>query len=164
MSTTDEFPTLDGTNHLGLWFGGVTVPNNETISTAKLTFDELSNFSATTALNATLYGHATDNAINFSVASKDISNRPRTVASKASLPSTDAWKTGIDVTAIVQEIVNRTGWASGNAMVLMLIGTGTSGSNIQPYLWDYFSGFYLARLQITYGTAATNTTRFFQFF
>lgn len=146
---------FDGTNHGGFRFAGVTIANGATINNATLKFDQLSFYSSNGAAvsNTTLYGQNADNPINFGVGASDISARARTTANTTGSNLLDtvtaAQTNGYDVAAIVQEIVNRAGWVSGNAMVMLFIGTGTSGSNyIQPYMWDYFSGFYFARLEI----------------
>jgi hypothetical protein len=53
-----------------------------------------------------------------------------------------------DIAAVVQEIVDRPGWASGQAMAFFL--DGDEVQNIDGYSWDYNSGQYAPRLYIEY--------------
>lgn len=157
VSTTLDGTTtgarLDGTNHAGFRFTNVTIANAATISSATLTFTQLNAYSfiGGNLAQTTFYGHNADNPINFGVGTSDISARARTTASATGGPDDTSFS--VTATSIVQEIVNRAGWASGNAMVMLAIGTGTTDTKyIQPYMWDYFSGTYYAQLTITTGS------------
>jgi hypothetical protein len=61
----------------------------------------------------------------------------------------DTWYTW-DVTTIVQEIVNRGGWASGNDLALIAIGNGSADSANKQY-YSYDTPASAAKLDITYG-------------
>jgi hypothetical protein len=85
----------------------------------------------TVATDVRIQGQADDNAATFTNTSFNISTRPRTVADVQWAPP--AWNTvgergpdqqTSDVTAVIQEIVNRPGWAAGNALALIVTGTG----------------------------------------
>lgn len=120
-----------GTNQLvGIRFQNLNIPQGTTILSASIQFttDETDNGST----SLTLRGQDTDNASVFTSSDYNISNRTLTSASVAwnNIP---AWNTvgqsaanqrTPDVTAIVQEIVNRGGWNSGNAMAFVINGTG----------------------------------------
>lgn len=76
-------------------------------------------------------GHAVDDAPAFSTAAFNISQRPLTEAVAAWEPK--AWTANAkpgpdlqtaDLSQIVQELVNRPGWKRGNALALILRGTG----------------------------------------
>lgn len=76
-------------------------------------------------------GQAADDSPTFTSSHRDISSRPRTAASIVWEP--DPWSTldlaGLpqrtpDLAWIVQEIVDRPGWARGNAIALIVTGTG----------------------------------------
>jgi hypothetical protein len=121
----------DGTNaqRVGLRFTGVTVPAGATITAAWVQFqvDEAS----TAATSLTVSGQAADTAATFTTTAGNISSRPRTAASVPWTPL--AWPTvgerstaqrTPDLAAVVQEIVGRPGWASGNALALLVTGTG----------------------------------------
>ncbi|HZO19559.1 MAG TPA: Ig-like domain-containing protein, partial [Gemmatimonadaceae bacterium] len=114
---------------VGLRFNGVTVPRGATITRAYVQFQVDETTSIATSL--TIQGQATDNAPTFAGSSGNISSRGRTTSAVAWSPP--AWPVvgaaGADqqtpsLTSIVQEIVNRPGWNSGNSLVLIISGTG----------------------------------------
>ena len=83
------------------------------------------------ATSLTIRGQAADNPATFSSANK-VSTRTRTAAA-APVWTPAAWNVigeaganqrTTDLSAVVQELVNRPGWASGNALVLIVNGTG----------------------------------------
>jgi hypothetical protein len=115
--------------HVGLRFTGITVPAGATITDASVQFqvDEASTGTA----NLAVAGQAADNAPAFTTATSNVSSRPRTAAAVSWTPAT--WPTagarGVDqrtpnLAAVVQEIVSRPGWVSGNALALLVTGTG----------------------------------------
>ena len=104
-------------------------PPGATIIRAYIQFEAEATQSEVT--NLVLRGQAADNPPTFTTASNNISSRATTAAAVAWSPA--AWTAG-DLTAaqrtpsltnIVQELVNRSGWASGNAMAFIVTGTGT---------------------------------------
>jgi hypothetical protein len=108
----------------------VPIPKGASITSASIQFrvDEVS----TAAASLLIQGQAADNAAAFTTASNNISSRARTSASVAWTPP--GWPTvnaaGPDqrtpnIAALLQEIVGRPGWSSGNAMVLIVTGTGS---------------------------------------
>ncbi len=121
----------DGTvaQQVGLRFPGVSIPRGATITNAYVQFtaDEIPNVSASLLVQ----GHAVDNAPAFANTAGNVSNRARTATQVSWNPPvwTAIGAAGIDqqtpnLSPIVQELVNRTGWASGNAMVVIVSGTG----------------------------------------
>ena len=68
-----------------------------------------------------MYGEDVDDAVNF-VTDPNVSTRTRTTASTvvSQADIADGWY-GIDATAIVQEVVGRPGWASGNALAIVML-------------------------------------------
>jgi len=114
---------------VGIRFLNVSIPQGATITNAFIEFTTDETDSSTT--NLTIWGEDQDNAARFTISAYDISSRTKTSAS-VSWPNVPAWgvvgETGVKqqtppLTAIVQEIVNRTGW-SGGAMVFLITGTG----------------------------------------
>jgi hypothetical protein len=122
---------LDGTTPLatGMRFTGVNLPQGATITNAYVQFqvDEVS----TATASLTVAGQAADNAATFTTAAGNIASRPRTTATTSWNPATwptanartEAQRTS-NLSAVVQEIVNRANWASGNALVLFITGSG----------------------------------------
>lgn len=162
---TTSAAKLDGTNHGGFRFPNVTVAQGATISSATIQFEQLAGLSGLGSQigNQTIYGEAADNSAVFATTSNNISGRSRTTATGTKMldTATGGASQTADVTSVIQEIVNRAGWASGNALSILFIGTGTAASNwIQPYMWDYFSGFYHAKLTVTTGTPPVTSSGF----
>lgn len=115
-----------GNQIIGLRFNSITIPQGATITKAYIEF--VADKASTTTSSLTIKGEATDNSTTFTIKSKNISSRPKTVASVNWPAST--WAAGCvyqsdDIKTIVQEIVNRTGWKSGNSMAFIITGTGT---------------------------------------
>ena len=154
-----------GIQTVGMRFTSVTIPKNAIISNAYFTFrcmtPDVNNDNSSTC-NLTIKGQAADNPSTFvssSTPTYSISTRPTTTASVAWSPA--AWTPGSDytsanITTIVQELVNRSGWVSNNAMAFIITGSGTRtsqsyddpGTN-QPILTVTYTPFNLS-------TAVTN--------
>ena len=117
-------PSL-GQQLVGLRFGSIPVPQGAGITSAYVQFktDEASSG----ATNLLVQGDASDNAAGFGT----VSTRNRTTASVgwAPPPWSVVGESGPDqrtpdLSSIIQEIVNRPGWVSGNAVVLIFSGSG----------------------------------------
>ena len=114
---------------VGTRFNGVSVPAGASITTAYLQFQSDEAHSVPTTL--TIKGQAADNPPTFAAVNFDISSRPTTTAAATWSPG--AWvgigdaglaQRSSDLAGIVQEIVNRPGWTSGNSLVLLVTGGG----------------------------------------
>ena len=121
-----------GSLDVGVRWSGLAIPVGASITTAYVQFtaSQLQGQSA----SFTLRGQAADNAATFSTNNRDLSNRPRTGAAVAWSPG--LWTAGVDqrtpdLSAVIQEIVNRPGWASGNAIALLVTGAGNRSA------WSY---------------------------
>lgn len=129
------YDTAHGTTqHVGLRFSDLNIPQGATINSAKIVFTAAAdNTSGTVIVN--IWGEASATPATFNddadtVASSDISTRPATTATVA-WEITESWVAGnqydsADITAIVQEIVNLGGWASGNELAIIMHGTNTT--------------------------------------
>lgn len=116
---------------VGLRFAGLAIPQGAEITSAYVQFQVDERGKGESSL--VFRGQQADNAPSFTSAANDISSRPTTSASVAWSPSTAIWAVvgaaGPDqrtpsLTAVLQEIVNRPGWASGNALVIVVTGSG----------------------------------------
>jgi hypothetical protein len=114
---------------IGMRFASVDVPQGATIVSAYVQF-QVDETDIQPAL-LTIEGQAVDHALVFSSASWNISSRARTV--DAVIWSPPPWNTeGVagpdqrtpDLSPIIQEIVDRPGWVSGNALALIITGDG----------------------------------------
>jgi hypothetical protein len=138
-------------------FPGVSVPQGATVDDAFIVLQSLSNASSS-SVNLQIRAIAADNAGAPSTFGQ-ADGAARTSASVAwsSLP---AWSSNTDYTSpsidsVVQEVVNRGGWASGNAIVIYVEDNASSGGAFR-YAKSYESGSATApRLTIEY--TPTNT-------
>ena len=76
----------------------------------------------------TVFGEASDDAPTFTKMKRDISSRAATTASVDWAPSewrkNDLYRTS-DLSSVLQEIIERSGWTEGNALALIFTkGTG----------------------------------------
>lgn len=113
-------------NAVGIRFRNVTIPQGETISNAFITFRADESDDETT--NLLLRGEDIDDSPAFSNDDFDITNRTTTAASR-SWSDIPAWEAGTDyttpsITNIIQEVVNRANWGSGNDLSIIVTGTG----------------------------------------
>ena len=133
--TQDIQSPSKGTQKIGLRFNSINIPPGATITSASLVFSAIGADAPNTnngATSLTITGEATDHASTFTTAINNISGRSLTAASSSWNPP--AWSSGTtqtspDLSAIVQEIVNRPGWAVGNSMAFVITGTGSRSAN-----------------------------------
>ena len=134
VSLTSGSINIGGVNQkLGFRWANVTVPQGATIVSATASFYVTSTTNDTP--NGTTVGmEAADNAGTFTTGANNITNRTRTSTvdwNGADIGS--GWQT-VDVTSLVQAVVNRAGWASGNAMAALLYGV--TGANVTITTYD----------------------------
>ena len=114
---------------VGIRFQDISIPKGARISSATLQFaaDEV-NLDST---SLTIRGQAIDNAPTFTTVTNDISNRTLTATSVIWEPA--AWERiglqgnhqqSIDLSLILQEIIDRPDFAEGNAIALIIEGQG----------------------------------------
>jgi hypothetical protein len=146
ITSTLLSPGSHGSNDewsVGARFTGVSVANGATISSASFSMKAQATYSSPGTISYLVSGHASDNSTAFTVSGGllNTTNRPRTTAVSAAWDKTvtvSGTRYSIDVTSVVQELVNRAGWASGNAMS-MLVDTNTTttlGEWTDFYAWD----------------------------
>lgn len=146
----DSYATVS--RHAGIRFLNITIPQGSTITAATLQvyvyhtdYDDVW---------GTVYGEDIDDAPNFANANPYI-KRDRANTSASVQWHVDAlgvgWKSPPDLASIIQEIVNRAGWASGNNLVLMILADTYPGSPKSFYFRSYDAEpAYAAKLSITY--------------
>ncbi len=134
----------------GLRFTGVTVPQGATIVSAHVQFqtDEIGRQPA----NLTFRAQQADNAAPLATTAFDISSRPRTTASVnwaapqwLTIGVAGAEQRTPNLSSVLQEVVNRPGWSSGNAALIIANGSGRRTA-------ESFEGGAPAILQIEYAT------------
>jgi hypothetical protein len=118
-----------GDQTVGIRFNEVEIPREAEILYAYVQFQVDETNSVATSL--TIQGQDSDNAGKFLSSNNNISSRSRTAAAVSWAPV--AWTTvgeaGIDqrtpdIASVIQEIINRSGWSSGNSLVIIITGTG----------------------------------------
>lgn len=145
-----------GPQLVGVRFTAVNVPQGATINSAFVQFDCDDGdvgFDTPTA-DLVIKAQAADDTVTFAGTTSELSSRPTTTASVAwsSIPS---WVAGDgaganektpDLAPIIQEVVSRAGWVSGNSIVIVFTGTGERTA-------DSFNGVPAAAplLSVTYG-------------
>ncbi len=116
---------------IGLRFDDVKIPQGATITSASLEFASAASHS--TATNATIYAHDTDDSPQFSNSNGNISARTKTSAStnwsisnwSDPVPNQSApIEQSADISSVVQEVVDRSGWCGGNALAFIVEGSG----------------------------------------
>jgi PKD repeat protein len=130
LNSSDIELVFDSNNQTdGLRFTNVPIPNHATITGAYVQFEADATQSETT--NLVVQGQSADNAATFTSATRNVSSRPRTAASTGWTPQpwtlvgeAGAKQRTPGLSAVIQEIVNRPGWASGNALAIIITGTG----------------------------------------
>ena len=114
---------------VGLRFNGIPVPRGATIVNAYLQFQADEVHSDATQL--TIQGEAADNTATFASGSGKISIRPRTTAAVTwplepwlIVGQSGPYQRSPNLAAVVQEIVNRPGWAPNNSLSIIITGSG----------------------------------------
>ena len=113
---------------VGMRFRDIDIPQGATIDSAKIQFRvDDTNGANTSPITIRFYGEDTNDASSFSSSSDDISDRTRTsayvdwtVPSWTSGGDEGASQLSADLKTIIQEIVDRPGWSSGNDLVIMI--------------------------------------------
>jgi MSHA biogenesis protein MshQ len=106
---------------VGLRFRNITIPQGATINSAYIEFTADESDDRNTRL--LIYGQNSDDANAFSTTNNDITDRPTT--SNSILWDPEPWTTGntyqtSDIASVIQEVVNRVGWASGNNLAILV--------------------------------------------
>jgi hypothetical protein len=124
-----ELVTESTLQTVGMRFTNVTIPKGATIASASVQFKVDEPESGATTL--TIRGQAADDAPTFTSATGNVSSRPTTAAGVTWVPApwTVVGEAGPaqrtpDLSPVIQEVVDRPGWSSGNALVLLVTGTG----------------------------------------
>jgi len=121
------------TEWAGFRFQNVTIPPGSIINTASI---QVKVFSTTfDDPNVDIYGEDVDDASTFVASNNNISNRTRTTA-KTTWNNTgigSGFRTSPDIAAVIQEIIDRAGWLSGNDLNIILDGLASSSFVFYSY-------------------------------
>lgn len=118
----------------GFRFTGVTIPQGATITSATLDLYSAGTATCTTAL-AKFHCEAVDNSTTWVTSTHPPGTASLTTAFTTKSFTVSAWTaTGfgidtVDVTTAVQEVINRVGWSSGNALSVIGHDNGSTNNN-----------------------------------
>ncbi len=153
--TFDDRVEFGDEQFAGVRFRNVSVPQGANIISAKLRFRAEDDDDK--SLTVRIYGENSDNATVFTGSYGTIKDRTKTSAYVDWAPSDwnrDSTYESPDISNIVQQIVNRSGWFANSSMVL-LIDPMSSNEGRRFYSHDDNPG-KAAQLEITYDGAATD--------
>jgi len=128
LEMVNDDATGAGNQIVGMRFSGVMIPRGAIITNASIQFTADESQSEATSLN--IFAQTADDAPSFTAVANDIGARPLTSVSVPWQPI--AWNIGDsnatqrtpNLAGLVQEVVSRPGWVSGNALVFVVSGTG----------------------------------------
>lgn len=150
--------TVDYDYKTAIRFPGVTIPAGATVSAAVLKLTGRFTQGAGANPDSKVWGEAADNpAAPTSIS--DFNGRTLTSASSATWThsgwTVNTQYTSPSIAAVIQEIVNRGGWASGNALILYwreAVENGWSGVAriLGASSYNYSSTTYRPELEVTY--------------
>ncbi|MCK4922593.1 MAG: T9SS type A sorting domain-containing protein [Bacteroidales bacterium] len=119
--------------HVGLRFTEVPIPQGSTIGSACVEMWSHEAKNAEDVCNLNIFGEATDSAETFTLDAL-ITDRTMTTATVRweIAEAWDLWRpySTADISPIIQEIVNRDGWVSGNALALIFLGEDNQGPTL----------------------------------
>lgn len=136
LTSSDLELIRDGSSDqlVGMRFANLAIPRNATVASATIQFTVDEATSVATSL--TFQAEASDNAATFTAATSNLSGRSRSTASVAWNPG--AWSTvgsrgsearSPELKTLVQGVVARAGWVSGNALAVLVSGSGSRVAN-----------------------------------
>ncbi|MBX2879160.1 MAG: PQQ-binding-like beta-propeller repeat protein [Granulosicoccus sp.] len=137
-------------------FDVVNIPPGATITSARMEIQPRGRGDETDIANLVIAGEQSGDSKPFRNNSGNLSSRSKTTAqvnwsSEKWYPSWQQRKTSPDLSPIIQEIVNLPDWCSGNAITLMIDGTG------ERFSWMYRAGSHLVdSLHITYDPSSVD--------
>jgi hypothetical protein len=127
----------DGLPTIGLRFINVDIPQGATVIASNIQFTADSS-NGTEPVELTIYGEAVGNALPYTDTAFDLSTRTQTAASvvwtiteewstSSGEDKTDAQRT-VDLSSIVQEIIDSPDWTPGNSINFFMVATGASAT------------------------------------
>jgi hypothetical protein len=160
---------------VGMRFTGVTIPPGSNVTRAYVQFQAREAQSEATSL--TIRGEAVDNALAFTSANGNVTGRlvpgTQAAATWANLAPWSAGQAGSnqqtpELAPVIREIVGRAGWQSGNALVLVVTGSGhrtatsyDGSASAAPLLHvEFTSGSVISRAQ-KFGSASDGAAPLF---
>ncbi|MBX3102944.1 MAG: hypothetical protein KF690_10580 [Bacteroidetes bacterium] len=159
LTSSDLELIYDGFNQIvGVRFTNVLVPRGATVANATVSF-EVDEAGAAGTTDLTFRAHNIDNSPEFTAGTGNISGRAQTTASvtwsAVPDPAVNAALVTPDLASVVQEVVDRAGWQPGNALTILITGTGRR--TVEAFEGEQANAPFLA---ITYTMPATTLTTY----
>ena len=144
---------------VGLLYDNVTIPQGATITNAYIKFRSEDN-SPSSSASVKVYAEDVDNASTFSYTDDDITDRTKTTANVTW--SIERWYTNSyyntdDISSVIQEVINRSNWSSGNKLNIII--EPNSGSDRDAISRDNSSS-SAPEIFITYTTGSAHANKF----
>ena len=141
-------------NNAAFRFPNVTIPQGATIDSAVIALTA-SGYSGSNTVNVLI--HANDEDAAVAPTTKEAGAALVLTTANVAWAAIGVWQDKTqydspDIKTVIQEIVDREGWASGNALMVVLAdNSSTAGRG--PYAYDYGNPSYYAKLTINYSVA-----------
>lgn len=144
---------------VGLLYDNVTIPQGATITSAYVKFRSEDN-SPSSSASVKIYAEDVDDASTFSYSDDDITDRTKTTAFKTW--SIERWYTNSyynsdDFSSVIQEVVDRSNWESGNKLNIILVPNSGSDRDARSRDDNSYSA---PEIFITYTTGSANANKF----
>jgi len=149
--TSSDLDFYNGTvEYVGIRFLNVTIPAGSTIDTVIIRGTAKTTRSGS-GHTQTIYCEDIDDAPTFTAANGNISSRTKTTASASWTPgavtANNTYDT-VDFTAVLQEVIDRGGWASGQDVAVIFVGSTWQDSARDWYSFNNGSNY--PQIRITY--------------
>lgn len=138
---------------LGLRWITVNIPNSSTITAAKLSLYMTNDYGT---LEARVIGIDEDNTVTWASDNRPSQRAKTTAIISANEADWNNWAEvswiDIDISSVIQEIVNRGGWSSNNALAVVVENTDVDGINnyIRVSTYNYVGNVHGGKLDVTY--------------
>ena len=144
----------------GLRWQAVNIPNAESLTLATLSLYLTTDNGA---VSANIRGIDEDNTVTWSSGNRPSQRTKTTATITANEANWGNWGVGnwvtIDVTSVIQEIIDRAGWSANNALALVIENTGGGTNYMAVRAYDYAGNLHGAKLDITYTSPVGKNTR-----
>ncbi len=132
--------TLDvGKNRItALRFTNVAIPQASTITSAKIRF--FGKTSNNQVITIKYQAEDVDDSAALVTTSGDMTARVKTTASVSDTPANwtdEAYNDGPDIMTVIQEVIDRGGWTSGNALTVFIMDDGSTGNQRRPAAFEH---------------------------
>lgn len=137
------------------WWDNIAIPQGTVVTSAVMAVNHSTNIDAQSTQG--LYFEDADDSAAPTTSANNISSRTRTTAVSVfpAFTAANGWN-DYDVTSQVQEVVDRPGWVSGNAMAAIVPGDDPASDDAEVRTFD---GGFAATLTITIPDASGHVTQ-----